>query len=114
MRVEKWSEVPMEDLGGGFTRQVILGDRMMMCRNEIRGGASFGSHHHEELIQYVLKGKIKFTSGGESRIVSAGEIIIVPEGVEHAIDVLEDSLVVDVFSPPKTDYLQKKESYLKK
>lgn len=114
MRVEKWSEVSVEDLGGGFTRQVILSDRMMICRNEVRAGSRFGSHRHEELIQYVLKGKLRFTSGEEVRIVSSGEVIIIPEGVEHGIEVLEDSLVIDVFSPPKNDYLQEKESYLKK
>jgi len=114
MKVKKWSEVAVEDLGSGFTRQVILGQRMMICRNEIKAGARFDPHRHEELIQYVLKGKLKFISGKEEKTVAAGEVIVIPEGVEHGIEVIEDSLVIDVFSPPKADYLKQKEHYLKK
>jgi quercetin dioxygenase-like cupin family protein len=112
MTVQKWPEVPVEDLGRGQTRQVILSDKMMMCRNEVKAGIHVDPHRHEELIQYVLKGKLKFMSGKDTKIVGAGEVIVVPEGVEHAIDVLEDALVIDIFSPPKADYLHKKEPYL--
>jgi quercetin dioxygenase-like cupin family protein len=114
MSVLKWSEVPVENLGSGFTRQVILGEKMMLCRNEIKAGSRFDPHRHEELMQYVLKGRLKFTSGKDVKVVGAGEVIVIPEGVEHGIEVLEDSLVIDVFSPPKSDYLEKKEGYLKK
>jgi quercetin dioxygenase-like cupin family protein len=113
MKVYKWAEVETERLSEISTRQVILGDNIMLTMNRSKAGRRVPGHTHEELMQYVLQGALKYKSGDEEKIVRAGEVIRVPAGVWHEIEILEDMVVVDVFSPPKSDYVKKAEGYLK-
>ncbi len=113
MKVYKWAEVEKEKLSDAATRQVILGNNIMLTMNQSKAGRRVPGHTHEELMQYVLKGSLRYKSGDEEKIVRAGEVIHVPAGVWHEIEILEDMLVVDVFSPPKSDYVKKAEGYLK-
>ena len=113
MKVYKWEEIEAERMSPTSTRQVILGDRIMLTRSRSQAGRKIPGHRHEELMQYVLEGKIRYRSGEEERIVQAGEVIHVPAGVWHEIEILEDIIVLDVFSPPKSDYVKKTENYLR-
>lgn len=113
MKVYKWAEVEKERLSEMSTRQVILGKNIMLTMNRSKAGRRVPGHRHEELMQFVLEGKLKYTSGEEEKIVQAGEVIHVPAGVWHEIEILEDVVVLDVFSPPKSDYVKRAEDYLK-
>lgn len=113
MKVYKWAEVEKEKLSELSTRQVILGENMMLTTNRSKAGRCVPGHKHEELMQYVLQGKLKYKSGEEEKIVQAGEVIHIPAGVWHEIEILEDMVVLDIFSPPKSDYVKKAEGYLK-
>ena len=113
MKVYKWDDVEVERMSPMSTRQVILGDQIMLTMNRSQAGRKIPGHRHEELMQYVLKGKIRYKSGEEEKIVQAGEVIHVPAGAWHAIEILEDIIVLDVFSPPKSDYVKKAEDYLR-
>ena len=113
MKVYRWAEIKQEKLSEMSTRQVILGDQIMLTMNRSKAGRRVPGHKHEELMQYVLKGKIKYRSEEEEKIVQAGEVIHIPAGTWHEIEILEDIVVLDVFSPPKRDYLEKTEKYLR-
>ena len=113
MKVYKWAEVGKEKISETSTRQVILGDQIMLTLNRSKAGRRVPGHQHEELMQYVLQGKIKYISEGEEKIVQAGEVIHISAGTWHEIETLEDIVVLDVFSPPKRDYIEKSEGYLR-
>ena len=113
-KVYKWAEIEMEKISEKSTRQVILGNQIMLTMNRSQAGRRVPAHQHEELMQYVLQGKLKYKSGGKEVTVQAGEVIHIPAGVPHEIEILEDMVVLDVFSPPKKDYLEKSDDYLRK
>jgi quercetin dioxygenase-like cupin family protein len=113
----RWDEMPPEQLKGGLTRKLITGERMMIAHVYFKKGAEVPRHaHHNEQITYILSGALKFWFGekGEAeRIVRAGEVIVIPPHLPHQALALEDTLDVDVFSPPREDWLTGKDAYLR-
>jgi quercetin dioxygenase-like cupin family protein len=75
-------------------------------------------HSHEnEQLTYILEGALKFKlgdDGAEEIVVSAGEVLLIPSNVPHMAEALEETLDVDVFSPPRQDWLDKKDDYLRR
>ena len=77
---------------------------MTIGRIILRAGAVVPSHHHvHEQVANVLAGRLRFVVGGDEQIVSAGESVFIPSEVPHAVEALEDSVVLDVFSPGQRD-----------
>lgn len=113
----RWDDMPAEQLKGGLTRKLITGDRMMIAHVYFKKGAEVPRHaHHNEQITYILSGALKFWFGAEGeseRIVRAGEVIVIPSHLPHRALALEDTLDVDVFSPPREDWLAGTDSYLR-
>jgi quercetin dioxygenase-like cupin family protein len=103
----RWSEIPQDHPLEGIDRRRIFGEKMMLAEVVLRRGCSVATHHHEnEQIAYVVSGKIRFVIGpedsAESReiTVEGGEVMHLPSNVPHSAVALEDSLVLDLFSPP--------------
>ncbi len=72
------------------------------------------SHHHEnEQVANVIEGRLRFTVGDEVRTVGAGESVVVPPGVPHEVVALEDTVVFDVFAPPRVDWQRGDDAYLR-
>lgn len=113
----RWEDMPEEKLKGGLTRKLISGERMMLAHVYFKKGADVPKHsHHNEQITYILSGALKFWFGadGESeRIVRAGEVVVIPPNLPHRALALEDTLDVDVFSPPREDWLSGTDAYLR-
>jgi unsaturated pyranuronate lyase len=113
----RWEEIPLEKLSDKLDRRLITGDRMMIAHVYLKTGAVVPMHEHEnEQITYVLKGALRFTIGGDNpRTVDVreGEVLHLPSGVPHKAVALEDTLDVDVFDPPRQDWLDKTDSYLR-
>jgi quercetin dioxygenase-like cupin family protein len=113
----RWEEIPSEKLKGGLTRRLITGERMMIAHVYFKKGDEVPKHsHHNEQITYILSGALKFWFGveGESeRIVRAGEVVVIPSHLPHRALALEDTLDVDVFSPPREDWLAGTDAYLR-
>ena len=99
-------------------RRLITGDRMMLAHVYLKKGCIVPKHSHEnEQITYILEGALKFRLGEdqkEERIVRAGEVLHIPSNVPHMAEALEDTLDVDIFDPPRQDWLNKTDSYLRK
>ena len=77
-------------------------------------GAIVPEHsHHNEQITYILEGLLRFTIGGETIDVAAGEVRAIPPHVPHMAEALEDTLDVDVFHPPRQDWLDGSDAYLR-
>jgi quercetin dioxygenase-like cupin family protein len=115
-----WNDVPLEELSDTIRRRVITGDRMMIAHVYLKEGAVVPMHQHEnEQITYILEGALRFriqdgADGGERGVtVKAGQVLHIPSNVPHEATALEDTLDVDVFSPPRADWLDQSDAYLR-
>lgn len=114
----RWDELPEERLSDLLSRRLITGDRVMLAHVYLKKGCVVPKHHHEnEQFTYILRGALKFFVGDDGAhevTVRAGEVLHLPSNVPHEAHALEDTLDVDVFSPPRQDWLNKTDSYLRK
>ncbi len=114
MHVQRWHAEPVEQLSSRIGRQVIHTETMTLARITLAKGAVVPSHAHEnEQIATVLEGRLRFRVGDEERVVAAGESVPLPGGVPHEVEALEDSVVLDVFSPVRDDWLRGEDGYLR-
>jgi quercetin dioxygenase-like cupin family protein len=114
----RWSELPAEPMKGGITRALITGDRMMIAHVRLKKGDVVPQHSHEnEQITYILEGALHFWLGAEGdkeQTVRAGEVLVIPSNLAHRAEALEDTLDVDVFNPPRQDWLDGSDAYLRR
>ena len=98
-----------------LARRVIHGVNTTLARLEITKGAVVPLHHHvNEQMSVMLKGKLSFVVDGVTSIVSEGEVMVIPPNAPHTVEALEESLVLDIFSPPRADWLSGDDAYLRK
>ena len=118
VRAFRWDDMPKEKVTESLSRRLITGDRMMLAHVYLKKGCVVPKHHHEnEQITYILEGALKFfigEDGKEIMTVKAGEVLHIPSNIPHEAHALEDTLDVDVFSPPRQDWLNKTDDYLRK
>jgi quercetin dioxygenase-like cupin family protein len=114
----RWDDIPAEPLKGSITRKLITGERMMIAHVHLKKGDEVPQHAHEnEQITYILEGTLHFWLGpnGERELtVRAGEVLVIPSNLEHRALALEDTLDVDVFNPPRQDWLNGTDAYLRR
>ena len=105
-----WSAIPIEHIADGVTRQMVVGDRIMVCRLTLaaRTVTPIHTHVHEQLT-LVERGRADFFVDGNTRTANPGDILLFPSGVLHGATMLdEDVVLIDIFSPPREDFLQAK------
>jgi len=111
------SDLPKEKLGPGLSRRLATGERSMLAHVYLRKGTVVPQHSHDnEQITYVLEGALRFwigDDGTETVDVRAGELLLLPGGLPHRAEALEDTVDVDVFVPPRRDWLDGTDSYLR-
>ena len=114
----RWDSMKKERVSDMLERRLITGDRMMLAHVYLKKGCIVPKHSHEnEQLTYILEGALKFRigeDGAEQIIVSAGEVLLIPSNIPHMAEALEETLDVDVFSPPRQDWLDKKDDYLRR
>lgn len=114
----RWNDMPKEKVSDQLSRRLVTGERMMLAHVYIKKGCIVPKHQHEnEQMTYILEGALKFFLGADGKkviTVSAGEVLHIPPNVPHEAHALEDTLDVDVFSPPRQDWLDKTDAYLRK
>jgi quercetin dioxygenase-like cupin family protein len=113
----RWDDLPKEPLKEDLSRRLISGERMMIAQVFLEQGCIVPQHSHEnEQLTYILEGKLRFSLGeDESEVVEvgAGEVLHIPSWLPHKAEALETTLDVDVFSPPRQDWLDGTDSYLR-
>ena len=115
MPIHDWSKVPKEQMNPHLVRQAIHGAHMTVARLELKKGASVPEHHHHnEQIAMVQSGKLRWVIAGEERITGAGESVELPPHVPHSVEVLEDTVVFDLFAPRRDDWIRGDDAYLRK
>lgn len=114
----KWTDVPRETVTPMLDRKLITGERMMLAQVFLKKGCIVPRHqHHNEQLTYILEGALRFWIGedeGKVQDVRAGEVLYIPANVWHKAEALEDTLDLDVFSPPREDWLKKTDDYLRR
>jgi quercetin dioxygenase-like cupin family protein len=109
-----WSSVELEELKPLLQRQLIVGQNIMVARVLLQKGAIVPEHsHHNEQVTYVLEGALKFWIDGREIVVRAGEVLTIPSHMPHQAEALEDTVDLDIFNPPRADWLDKSDQYLR-
>jgi quercetin dioxygenase-like cupin family protein len=110
----RWEDLPREELSPLIGRRLITGNQMMIAHVYLAQGAIVPEHaHHNEQITYIVEGRLRFTVGGETIDVAAGEVLTIPPHVPHSAVELEDSPDDDFESPPREDWLDGSDTYLR-
>ena len=110
----RWSDVEIEKLSSLIGRQFVVGTDMMLARVLLKKGAHVPLHSHlNEQITYVLEGALKFSIEGKEVTVRAGEVLCIPPHVPHEAFALEDTVDLDVFNPPRQDWIDRDDAYLR-
>ncbi len=114
----RWDDIPRERVNDKLERRLITGDRMMIAHVYLAKGCIVPKHSHvNEQITYILEGSLRFNLGEDQKevvVVKAGEVLTIPANLPHMAEALEDTLDVDIFDPPREDWLNKTDSYLRK
>lgn len=114
----RWADIPEESMKGSITRRMISGEQAMIAQIVLKKGDTVPRHsHHNEQLTYVITGKLRLRLGEQGErevVVAAGEVLVIPPNLPHSAEALEDTLDVDVFSPPREDWLNRTDDYLRK
>lgn len=109
-----WSTIPLEDLNPLLQRQFVVGQEIMLARVLLKKGSIVPEHsHHNEQLTYILEGALKFWIDGKEIVVNAGETLCIPSHMPHKAEALEDTVDLDVFTPPRADWIGKTDDYLR-
>ncbi len=113
----RWDDMPVEVLTPLLGRRLVTAERMMLAHLYLKKGCIVPLHHHDnEQLTYVLDGALKFWIGsedGDEVIVRSGEVLVIPSNVPHKAEALEDTLDVDIFCPPRQDWIDGTDDYLR-
>jgi len=113
----RWEDLPREELNPLLSRRLVTGGDMMIAHVYLKKGCVVPMHAHEnEQLTYILEGCLRFRLGedGDQVVdVHAGEVLTIPRNLPHEAEALEDTLDVDVFNPPRADWLDGSDSYLR-
>lgn len=114
LRRASFHEIPVEHLNPLLERQFVSGDRAMLSRLRLHKGCIVPMHHHEnEQVAYVLEGALKFVIEEREIVVRAGEVLVIPPNVPHSAEALEETVNLDIFTPPRADWLAGNDAYLR-
>ena len=116
-RLHRWQSMAKEELSPSIGRKMITGERMMIAQIFLKKGSVVPRHQHEnEQITYILEVALRFhlgADGAQEIIVRAGEVLTIPPNLPHTAEALEDTLDVDIFDPPRQDWLSGNDQYLR-
>jgi quercetin dioxygenase-like cupin family protein len=114
----RWDDMPKERVSDLLQRRLITSERMMLAHVYLDKGCIVPRHSHDnEQLTYILEGALRFwlgENGEEEVVVRAGEVLVIPPNLPHKAEALEDTLDVDIFSPPRQDWLDKTDDYLRR
>jgi quercetin dioxygenase-like cupin family protein len=104
--LHRWDEIALEKVTEMVSRKIISGEREMLAQTYLKRGALVPVHTHDcEQMTYVLDGALRFVVAGEEVTVREGDLLLIPSGIEHQAEALDDTFALDVFAPPRADWL---------
>ena len=110
----KWNDIEVESLSSTIGRQMVVGTNLMVARVLLKKGAKVPLHsHHNEQLTYILEGALHFFIDNREITVRAGEVLCIPPHMPHEAIALEDTVDLDIFTPPRQDWIDKEDAYLR-
>ncbi len=112
----RWDDQPLDAVNPTFDRRLVSGEHLTIAQVFLKPGGGAPRHSHEnEQFSYILKGTLRFWVGDDERVidVTAGEVLHLPPHVPHRAEAIDDVFAIDVFSPPRHDWLNKTDAYLR-
>ena len=102
-----WASIPAPRVAEGIERQMVYGERLMVCRLRLAAHVVTPVHSHpHEQITMIERGRARFTVDGADRVLSAGDVLHLPSNVPHGAAMLDEEVVlIDVFTPVREDFL---------
>ena len=112
--LHRWADIAPEQMNPLTTRQYIVGANTMLARLVMKKGAHVPLHKHmNEQISHVVEGVLNFLLEGKEVTLRAGEIMCIPPHVPHEVFAIEDSIALDIFNPPRQDWIDGDDAYLR-
>jgi quercetin dioxygenase-like cupin family protein len=109
-----WKSIELEDLNPLLQRQFVVGQELMLARVLLQKGSIVPEHsHHNEQLTYIIEGALKFWIDGRVIVVRAGEVLCIPAHMPHKAEAMEDTIDLDIFNPPRADWINKTDQYLR-
>jgi quercetin dioxygenase-like cupin family protein len=113
--VKSWETLETEKLSDQITRQMIYGEKAMLARIVLKRGAIVPRHSHvNEQITWILSGALKLIFDDGEKILRGGQMLLIPPNLPHAAEAVEDTVDIDVFAPPREDWIRKTDAYLRR
>lgn len=110
----RWDAIEPEKMNALVTRQYLVGSNVMLARLVLKKNARVPMHQHRhEQVSHVVEGALKFVIEGRETMVRAGEILCIPPHVPHEVVAMEDSVALDIFNPPREDWINGDDAYLR-
>jgi quercetin dioxygenase-like cupin family protein len=110
-----WTGITEEKMNPLLGRQVIHTGRMTIARIFLKKGAVVPKHQHEnQQVTMLQSGSLRFEMGGESFVLQAGQVLVIPSDLPHRVEALEDSVATDLFTPQREDWIRGDDAYLRK
>jgi len=110
----RWDDVELETLNPLLGRKMITGENLMLARVLLKKGCVVPEHSHvNEQLTYIVEGALKFWIDGKEIVVRAGEVLCIPSNMPHKAEAVEDTVDLDVFYPPRQDWLSGADAYLR-
>jgi quercetin dioxygenase-like cupin family protein len=111
----RWQDVELEKLNPLLDRQLVVGKDLMVARVLLKKGCVIPLHSHvNEQVTYILEGALKFWIDDKEIVVHAGEMLCIPSNMPHKAEALEDTVDLDIFNPPRRDWINKTDEYLRR
>lgn len=109
-----WNSIAVDNLNPLLGLHFVAGQNVMLARVLLKKGCIVPEHSHpNEQITFILEGALKFYIDNREIVVSAGEVLAIPPNMPHKAEALEDTVDFDVFDPPRADWMNKTNSYLR-
>ena len=113
-----WETVPTEEVNASMTRKIVSGEKLMIAKMKFKDGfvVPLHKHFHEQVTQ-VISGQMRFWFGENKEQVMdlfPGDVIVIPSNLPHEALMIGEVEEIDTWAPPRQDWLDKTDNYLRK
>jgi quercetin dioxygenase-like cupin family protein len=113
-----WDEVPVEEVNSSMSRKIVWGEKLMIARIKFKNGFVVPLHHHiHEQVTQVISGKMRFWFGAnkeQTMDLNPGDVVVIPSDLPHEALMIGEVEEIDTWAPPRQDWLDKTDNYLRK